>query len=27
MADYKRAERAFEDEDWALAAFMSQQVC
>ena len=27
IADYKRAERAFEDEDWALAAFMSQQAC
>jgi len=27
IADYKRAERAFEDEDWVLAAFMSQQAC
>ncbi len=27
IADYKRTERAFEDEDWALAAFMSQQAC
>jgi len=25
IADYKRTERAF--EDWALAAFMSQQAC
>ena len=27
IADYRRAGRALEDGDWALAAFMSQQAC